>query len=115
MGAYRFSVKTIYHAGVVILGIFATTMMVLGIVTVEKIASWDMIGFQLRLALAALYAMYHSGSLFLFCKPRVSAGPSPESFISIDKLYYAPEERTFLIDLFSVETLETYLLNYFQM
>ena len=35
MGAYRFSVKTIYHAGVVILGIFATTMMVLGLMTIK--------------------------------------------------------------------------------
>ena len=57
MGAYRFSVKTIYHAGVVILGIFATTMMVLGLMTMEKIVSCDMFGFQLRLASGALYAM----------------------------------------------------------
>ena len=116
MTAYKFRLKTLYHAGMLILMLIAAGMAVIGFITVNSIVKYDIFGLCVRLDMFITYGM--AGLTVLASSFSANheylMAPPPEEFISIDKLHYHPEERTFLIDIFSLETLETYMLNYFK-
>ena len=116
MLAYKFTLKTIYHAGMFVLMLVAAAMAFVAFYTVDSIVKYDIYGACLRLD---MFVAYGTAGLVVLASSfsanhEYLMAPPPEEFISIEKLYHRPEERTFLIDVFSIETLETFMRNYFR-